>query len=84
MSPEHLQNDQHGTAHVAVDSTLSSGFAATRRTFDPYGNPMGTAQSVWPNDRGFLNMPHNPITGLTGIGAANTTPPPAPSSPSTP
>lgn len=65
-NPQYVQSDQHGTAQVTVSAV---GFATTRRTFDPYGNPIGTGQGMWPGARGYLNMPHNPVTGLTDIGA---------------
>lgn len=65
-NPRYVQADQHGTAQVTVDTP---GFATTRRSFDPYGNPIGAGQGLWPDNRGFLNMPHNPVTGLTDIGA---------------
>lgn len=65
-NPRYVQSDQHGTAQVTVSTT---DFTTTRRTFDPYGNPLGAGQGLWPDNRGFLNMPHNPVTGLTDIGA---------------
>lgn len=65
-NPRYVQSDQHGTAQVTVSTT---DFTTTRRVFDPYGNPIGTVQGLWPDNRGFLNMPHNPVTGLTDIGA---------------
>jgi RHS repeat-associated protein len=67
-NPQYVQSDQHGTAEVTVSA---SGFGITRRTFDPYGNPIGTGQGTWPDSRGFLNKPTNPVTGLTDIGARN-------------
>jgi RHS repeat-associated protein len=65
-NPRYIQADQHGTSQV---TTTTPDFTTTRRTFDPYGNPIGTGQGLWPDNRGFLNMPHNPVTGLTDIGA---------------
>jgi len=65
-NPRYLQTDQHGTGQVTA---TTPDFTVSRRTFDPYGNPIGIAQGVWPDQRGFLNMPHNPVTGLTDIGA---------------
>lgn len=65
-NPQYLQSDQHGTNQVSVTAT---GFAVTRRDFDPYGNPIGTTQGIWPDSHAFLNKPHNPATGLTDVGA---------------
>ncbi|MFG1948717.1 RHS repeat-associated core domain-containing protein [Nonomuraea sp. NPDC048826] len=64
---QYLQADQHGTNHVALQST-GNGFVVTRREMDPYGNPLA-AQGTWPDKHGFLNKPHNEVTGLTDIGA---------------
>ncbi|ALG07862.1 polymorphic toxin-type HINT domain-containing protein [Kibdelosporangium phytohabitans] len=67
--PQYLQADQHGTNQVSVSST---GFAVTRRELDPYGNPIGTTEGgIWPDNHGFLNKPHNEVTGLSDIGARN-------------
>ncbi|GAA0616800.1 RHS repeat-associated core domain-containing protein [Kribbella sandramycini] len=63
----YLQADQHGTNQVALKRT-ESGFAATRRELDPYGNLLSN-QGSWPDKHGFLDKPHNEATGLTDIGA---------------
>jgi len=57
--------DQHGTAVLTLDSTAQ---IPTWRQFTPYGEPRGTAVS-WVDNRGFLNKPADPTTGLTIIGA---------------
>lgn len=68
-NPTYLKADMHGTNQVAVAST---NYAVTRRTLDPYGNPLGAeSASPWPDNRGFLNKPTNTTTGLTDIGARN-------------
>ncbi|WP_171074475.1 RHS repeat-associated core domain-containing protein [Nonomuraea basaltis] len=64
---QYVQADQHGTNHVALQST-KDGFVVTRREMDPYGNPLA-ANGTWPDKRGFLDKPHNEVTGLTDIGA---------------
>jgi RHS repeat-associated protein len=35
---------------------------------DPYGNPVGS-KGTWPDRHGFLDKPHNEVTGLTDVGA---------------
>ncbi|HVK26542.1 MAG TPA: RHS repeat-associated core domain-containing protein [Actinokineospora sp.] len=66
-NPTYLKADMHGTNQVAV---ASNGYNVTRRTQDPYGNPLGTT-NPWVDNRGFLNKPVNTTTGLTDIGARN-------------
>ncbi len=65
----YLQADLHGTTQVAVRAEAIDNHTVTRRSFDPYGNPLGTGIGVWPDQHGFLNQPHNPATGLTDLGA---------------
>ncbi|MFF4724702.1 polymorphic toxin-type HINT domain-containing protein [Streptomyces mirabilis] len=60
-----------GTATTAVDAST---LAATRRFYDPYGNPRGTEPSTWVSadeHHGFLGMPGDPATGLDLLGARN-------------
>ncbi|MEV4840392.1 polymorphic toxin-type HINT domain-containing protein [Nonomuraea sp. NPDC049486] len=57
--------DHNGTGQLAIDAAT---LAATRRHFDPFGNPRGTPPSSWPSDRGFVGGVDDP-TGLTHIGA---------------
>ena len=59
--------DHHGTATVRLDNTAQT---PTWRQFTPYGAPRGTT-STWIDNRGFLNQPVNPTTGLNQIGARN-------------
>ncbi|HVK26548.1 MAG TPA: RHS repeat-associated core domain-containing protein [Actinokineospora sp.] len=66
-NPTYLKADVHGTNQVAV---ASNGYTVTRRTQDPYGNPLGTT-NPWIDNHGFLNKPVNTTTGLTDIGARN-------------
>jgi RHS repeat-associated protein len=42
---------------------------ATRRYYDPYGNPAGTAPPGWPGTKGFVGGTADPATGLTNLGA---------------
>jgi len=60
-----LDTDPHGTAQISESFTTG---AVTTRTFDPFGNPLGVV-STWPEDRGFLNKPTDPFSGLTTLGA---------------
>ncbi len=66
-NPKYLVADLHGTSSVAVDAVT---FAVTRRTMDPYGNPLGTGSGgPWPDKHGFLNKPVDDSTGLADLGA---------------
>lgn len=66
-NPSYLLGDQHGTTQLSVDSITN---AVTRRSFDPYGNPLGsTTGGAWPDTHGFLNKPVNATTGLSDVGA---------------
>ena len=62
----YLDTSQQGTATVAVDSQA---LTATRRYYDPYGNPAGTAPPGWPGTRGFAGGTADPATGLASLGA---------------
>jgi RHS repeat-associated protein len=57
--------DPHGTNDLYLDSTAQ---APTWRQFSPYGAPRGPA-ATWIDNRGFLNKPADPATGLTYVGA---------------
>jgi RHS repeat-associated protein len=59
--------DQHDTATLAIGPDLTVG-SATWRQFTPYGASRGPAVT-WIDNRGFLNKPGDPSTGLTDIGA---------------
>jgi RHS repeat-associated protein len=65
----YLQADQHATTQVSVKAEASDDHTVSRRSFDPYGNPLGAGIGVWPDHHGFLDKPHNPVTGLTDVGA---------------
>ncbi|MFL6120361.1 MAG: RHS repeat-associated core domain-containing protein [Actinophytocola sp.] len=69
----YLQSDLHGTLQVAVGAVppANSDRTVSRRTFDPYGNPIGTGQGGWPDSHGFLDKSQSPDTGLTDVGARN-------------
>ncbi|MER7706728.1 RHS repeat-associated core domain-containing protein [Kitasatospora sp. NPDC097605] len=55
----------HGTAQLQVDGTT---LAITRRAYDPYGNPRGTAPTAWADGRGFLGKPTDATSGLGLLG----------------
>jgi RHS repeat-associated protein len=57
--------DTHGTNDLSLDSTAQT---PTWRQFTPYGAARGTTVT-WADNRGFLNKPADPDTGLTYIGA---------------
>jgi RHS repeat-associated protein len=61
-----LDSDPQGTSEVAEDFVTG---AITTRYFDPFGQARGTAPA-WPEpDRGFLNKPTDPFSGLSTLGA---------------
>jgi RHS repeat-associated protein len=62
----YLAGNQQGTATLAINSTS---LAAAYRYYDPYGNPVGAAQSAWPGTRGFVGGTADTATGLTNLGA---------------
>jgi RHS repeat-associated protein len=64
-SVAYLDGDLHGTSTLAVDI---SSLAATRRYFDPYGNPAGAAPGSWIGMRAFVGGTADPGTGLTSLG----------------
>jgi RHS repeat-associated protein len=57
--------DQQGTNDLYLDDTAQ---APTWRQFTPYGAPRGQTVT-WVDNRGFLNKPADPETGLTYVGA---------------
>jgi RHS repeat-associated protein len=57
--------DQRGTNELYLDNTAQ---IPVWRQFTPYGAPRG-ATVAWINNRGFLNKPADPGTGLDYIGA---------------
>ncbi|SCG71554.1 RHS repeat-associated core domain-containing protein [Micromonospora halophytica] len=59
--------DHQGTPSLYLNNTAQ---VPTWRQYTPYGAPRGTTVST-PDNRGFLNKPLNPNTGLTQIGARN-------------
>lgn len=65
-NPQYLDPDPHGTNQITVDSST---YAATRRYFDPYGNPVAGGSGSWPDAHGYLDKPTSTVTGLTDIGA---------------
>jgi RHS repeat-associated protein len=56
---------QQGTA--TEDIAAATG-AITRRYYDPYGNPVGTAPASWPDGNAFLGKPSDPATTLDLLG----------------
>ncbi|WP_344462360.1 HNH/ENDO VII family nuclease [Kitasatospora kazusensis] len=60
-------NPQH-TSGLQVDAGT---MAVTRRSFDPYGNPRGTAPTAWADNHGYLGQPTDTTTGLNLLGARN-------------
>jgi RHS repeat-associated protein len=62
----YLAGNQQGTTTVAVSA---SKLTVTRRYFDPYGNPIGTAASGFPaGEKGFIGGIDDTATGLTDLG----------------
>jgi RHS repeat-associated protein len=63
----YLAGDSQGTDSVAIDATT---LAVTRRYYDPYGNPRGTAPASFPaGQKGFVGGTNDTATGLTNLGA---------------
>jgi RHS repeat-associated protein len=54
---------------TALESINASTLAVTRRYYDPWGNPVGTAPSSWPDDLGYVGKPADPATELDLLGA---------------
>ncbi len=65
-SISYLAGDREGTSLLSIDSSTQ---AVTRRYYDPYGNPIGSAPSSWPGTKGFVGGSADPSTGLTDLGA---------------
>jgi RHS repeat-associated protein len=62
-----LAGDGQHTETLAVDAST---LAVTRRWFDPYGNPRGTATGAFPaGQKGFVGGTADAATGLTNLGA---------------
>ncbi|MEU8616831.1 ricin-type beta-trefoil lectin domain protein [Streptomyces sp. NPDC048623] len=64
-------SNAQGTSTTSVDA---SSLLATRRYFDPYGNPRGPKPTSWVSpdeNRGFLGQPLDASTGLNLLGARN-------------
>jgi YD repeat-containing protein len=59
--------------HTAVDAINASTLAVTRRYFDPYGNPAGTAPSSWPDSDAYLGKPGTRTRAWICWGRASTT-----------
>ena len=57
--------DSRGTNALSLDYTAQT---PAWRQFTPYGAPRGQ-QVTWVDNRGFLNRPADPSTGLTVLGA---------------
>ncbi|MFE3502138.1 ricin-type beta-trefoil lectin domain protein [Kitasatospora sp. NPDC059160] len=57
-----------GTSSLQIDGTTR---AVTRRAFDPYGNPRGTAPTSWADNHGYLGKPVDTGSGLNLLGARN-------------
>ena len=62
----YLAGDQQGTASVAIDATTLN---VTRRWYDPYGSPRGTAAGFPAGRQGFVGGTADTATGLTNLGA---------------
>jgi RHS repeat-associated protein len=63
---DYLTGDQQGTDTLAINTAT---LAVTRRYYDPYGNPIGTAPSSWPGTKGFVGGTADAATGYTNLGA---------------
>ncbi|MFG1843979.1 RHS repeat-associated core domain-containing protein [Micromonospora carbonacea] len=59
--------DHQGTPSLYLNNTAQ---VPTWRQYTPYGAPRGATVTA-PDNRGFLNQPLNPNTGLTQVGARN-------------
>jgi RHS repeat-associated protein len=66
-SVSYLAGDSQGTDSVAISA---ANLAVTRRYYDPWGNPRGTAPSSFPTgEKGFVGGVKDTATGLTDLGA---------------
>jgi RHS repeat-associated protein len=64
---DYLVGDTQGTDSVQIDAATLD---VTRRYFDPYGNPIGTAPAGWAaGQKGFVGGTADASTGLTDLGA---------------
>ncbi len=68
---DYLIGDEQGTSTLAIDSST---LTATRRYYDPYGNPAGAAPASWPGARGFVGGTTDAATGLVNLGAREYSP----------
>jgi RHS repeat-associated protein len=64
-SVSYLTTNQQKTALEAINAST---LAISRRYYDPWGNPVGTAPSSWPDSRAYLGMPEDASTGLDLLG----------------
>jgi len=65
-SVAYLIGDQQGTDSIAISATT---LGLTRRYYDPYGNPRGTAPSSFSDgEKGFVGGADDTATGLTDLG----------------
>jgi RHS repeat-associated protein len=55
--------------HTAQEAIDGSSLAVTRRYYDPWGDPVGTAPGSWPDDLGYVGKPADSGTGLDLVGA---------------
>jgi RHS repeat-associated protein len=66
-SVAYLVGDQQGTDALAINATT---LVLTRRYYDPFGNPLGSAPSAFPDgQKGFVGGIADSATGLTNLGA---------------
>jgi hypothetical protein len=59
--------------HTALEAINAATLAVTRRYFDPYGNPAGTAPSSWPDSDAYLGKPGTRTRAWICWGRASTT-----------
>ncbi|MBT2478129.1 RHS repeat-associated core domain-containing protein [Streptomyces sp. ISL-94] len=57
---------RQNTSQLQIDATT---LTVTRRAFDPYGAPRGTAPPKWADNRGYLGQPVDTTSGLNLLGA---------------
>jgi RHS repeat-associated protein len=63
----YLIGDEQGTDTIAIAATT---LTVTRRYYDPYGDPIGTAPASWPGgEQSFVGGTTDAATGLTNLGA---------------
>ncbi|WP_166664400.1 RHS repeat-associated core domain-containing protein [Actinophytocola oryzae] len=61
-----LASDHNGTGEVSINSATQQ---VSRRRHLPFGEPRGTAPSIWPGERGFVGGTLDASTDLTHLGA---------------